>query len=249
MGRTFWIVVGAIVAGILALVLAVGPGLYRHGKELVGPIMDLAASEKAFDELDAEMAWQPPADGTIDAARLERFLEVRAELLPSYRRWEELERGLTDEGDEGLETAKTVLAELREVFAVQESALRTHGMSPAEFRWLEETVYETWLEPGEARAVAGRLEQATREDLEFLAELRRRHGETPVLAALERRLDERLEELGASPPAAETGLPPETVGLLESRRDDIAALDLSRYGTVHDRFWQRDGNFNVQIGD
>ncbi len=249
MGRTFWIVVGAIVAGVLALALAVGPGLYRHGKDLVGPIMDLAASEKAFDELDAAMAWQPPEGGTVDPSRLDRFLAVRADLLPTYRRWEELERELTQNGEESLETAKVVLAELRGVFAAQEAALRAHDMSPAEFRWLEEQVYEEWLEPAEARAGAGRLEQATREDLEFVAELRRQHGETPALAALERRLDGRLKELGAGPPAAETGLPPETVGLLESRRADIAALDLSRYGTVHDRFWQRDGSFNVQIGD
>lgn len=249
MGRTFWIVVGAIVAGILALALAVGPGLYRHGRELVGPIMDLAASEKAFDELDAEMSWQAPEEGRIDAARLDRFLAVRAELLPTYRRWEELERELTGNGEESLDTAKVVLAELREVFAVQEAALRAHDMSPAEFRWLEEKVYEEWLEPGDVRAAAGRLEQATRADLEFVAELRRRYGESSALGEVERRLEERLDAIGAEARAPASDLPPTTVKLLESRHADIAALDLARYGTVHDRFWQRGGSFSVEIGD
>ena len=143
--RIEWVILGAVLAVVLGLVVVFGPGLYRKGKGVVAPIVEMARSDDAVQALNQELPFSPPADGRVDEERLLVFLAVRRELLSLYERWDETVATIDEgQGGDSWEDATVVLEETRRVFRAQVELLREHRMSPAEFRWLEERVYDTW---------------------------------------------------------------------------------------------------------
>ena len=246
-----WTIVGAVAAILLALAAAFGPHLYREGRQMVGPIVDLSKSEEELAALDRELAFAPPADGRIADDRLEAFLAVRHDLLPCYQRWTETTKRVEQNKGDSWQAAKEVLGVTREVFTAQNTALQSHRMSPAEFRWLEEQVYDGWLDRQTALTAADadrRLRQATEEDLRYVVELQARHGNSPALEKLARRLDERLRAL---PPAAQAAADEGPNGqLLRLHHDDIAALRLAEFSELHTRLRQgRRHGVTVRLGE
>ena len=243
-----WTVLGVVAAVLLALALVFGPRLYREGREMVGPMVDLARAEEAVKALDREMPWSPPPDGRIAPDRLEVFLAVRRDLRPFYERFEVLEKALEGRREQGWREAREALGVVREVFQAQVEGLRRRGMAPAEFRWLEEQVYGRWLSAVtrlEAADADRRLRRATAEDLALIAELRRRHGGSAALDELEKRLDERARSLAVAEvePLEELG---PNQALLAARRDEIAELSFERFAELHNRL-RRGGSESVSI--
>ncbi len=245
-----WSVAGAVVAVLTVLGLIYGPGLYREGKALVGPIVELTKSDDRLAELDAEFPFTASADGTIPEDRLDVFLAVRRELLPRYLEWQQLERRLDRSGSEDWDTAKQVLGLVREVAAAQVAALRSHGMSRAEFNWIEDLVYHRWRDGvGEAVVqddVVSELRRATTEDLEFVEGLETRSGGSSATRQIKARLEARIADLEEPELPAIDGVSPDTSRLLWRHRAELAELDLGRYSELHGMLRGRD--VNIELG-
>jgi hypothetical protein len=242
-----WTIVGAIAAILLGLGVVLGPHLYREGRQMIAPIVDLSKSEQELDALDPELAFTPPADGRIAPDRLEPFLAVRRDLLPGYQRWRETTKRVEQHKPDSWQVAKEVLGVTREVFTAQNSALRSHNMSRAEFRWLEEQVYDGWLDRQTVLVAADadrRLRQATEDDLRFLGELRARHGGSKALDEIQRRFDERLTGLPQPAQAAADEGPNDQ--LLRQHHEDIAILKLDAFAELHARL-RKEGHRGVTV--
>ncbi|HSN53746.1 MAG TPA: hypothetical protein VLT32_03700, partial [Candidatus Sulfomarinibacteraceae bacterium] len=108
MARTSTVIVSLLLAvlvvlGVLGLIY--GPGLYREGKALVGPIVELSQVEDQLAALDAGMPFTPPDDMVVPEDRFRVFLDIRRELLPRYTAWQELESRVESSGEEDWQTA------------------------------------------------------------------------------------------------------------------------------------------------
>ncbi|MEE4272405.1 MAG: hypothetical protein V2I67_12070 [Thermoanaerobaculales bacterium] len=241
--------IGVVLAILFAIAAIWGPGFYRKSKALVEPIVEITRSEERLAELDAELPFTEPVDGVVDDARFQAFLDVRRTLLPHYREWEDLERTL-EGGEENWEAALEALEGVRELMEVQIDTLRTAGMSPAEFIWLEDLAYENWF-----AAVSHRVEEsigdaavreATAADLQLLAELERRHGSSAALRSLGDHLRGRLEALENPGAPTVEGVAPETSELFWAHRKELSELDLRAYSEMH-RIIRGSDNVNIQI--
>jgi hypothetical protein len=247
-----WTIIGAVATILLGLAVVFGPHLYREGRQMVAPIVDLSKAEEELAALDRRAAFTPPADGRIAADRLATFLAVRRDLLPCYQRWAETTKRVerTKPGD-SWQAAKEVLGVTREVFTAQNTALQSHHMSRAEFRWLEEQVYDGWLDHQAVAAAADadrRLREVTEEDIGYLRDLRARYGSSRALDELARHLDERLRGLPPTAQAAPDEGPNDQ--LLREHHDEIAALRLDEFSDLHTRLRQgHHRGVTVRVGE
>lgn len=237
----------AVVVTLIAFAAFVGPRLYRAGRSVVAPVVEMSRLEDQLAALDAE--FPPPAEtsDTLDAGRLDDFLAIRRDLAPRYREWDDVVEVVEARGD-SWEGARDVLAVTRDVLRAQIDALRSRSMSPSEFRDLERLVYDRWLDEIDAADVTAAdtsLADVTRADLEFVREQAAREGRTPALEAVERRLETRIDELAAGAPPTVEGIDPEVAALLWAHRDDIAAVRLSAH-PMHSTL-QSPGRGGIQV--
>jgi hypothetical protein len=232
-----WSLIGLVVAIIGILGAVYGPDLYRGGKDLVAPIMEISRAEDTLSELNDELPFTPPDGGLVPENRFTVFLEIRRALLPRYQEWQHMERDLEKGTQEDWSTAMDVLAAVQEVMSLQVETLRTHGMSPAEFVWIEDQIYNTWLPhvADAVRAVAARdaLREATTEDLEILAELERQHGTSAASLSFGNHLRQRLAEIGESNAPEVEGIAAEASELFWAHRQELDDLDLGSYSELH----------------
>jgi hypothetical protein len=246
-----WSIVGAVVAAVAIFAAVLGPRLYREGRAMVEPIMEMASSEKELAALSRNIPWEAPSDGVVGEDRFQVFLDIRRQLQAPYRAWDEVVRAVERQG-ESWEGAKDILSDTRDVMRQQIDALRQHRMSPDEFRFLELAVYDGWLDQLDAHQVPGDtrgLREATDEDLAFVAELAGRHGRSPALTAIEQRLEDRRATLEGLQPPVVDGTPAANAALFWQHRDEIAELDLRTHElhtTLRQAEWQ---GVNVQVGD
>jgi hypothetical protein len=213
--------------------------------------MELSRAEDAVAALNEELAFEPPETNVVTEDRLHVFLVVRKELQPLYERWSEMEAELDESGDtESFDAAKEVLGVLGDGFSTQLEILRRHAMSPAEFTWLDEVVYDEWLTAGSSAADAdSRLAEATKGDLEVLEDARRRHGDSPGLQAVEERLRQRLDSLTAPRQGDLESIPEATSELLWAHRDQITELVLDRSSPYLDLLKGGTGEVRVNVSD
>ncbi len=134
---------------------------------------------------------------------------------------------------------------------MQIETLRAHGMSPAEFIWIEDLAYVTWA--GKIEEVigdsAGRREAPGDHD-------RGQGGSSPNSNAgsghherprsSEPLLDERLQTLENPDPPAVEGVSDETSALFWNHREELDDLDLARYSELHD-ILRGNNDVNIQI--
>jgi hypothetical protein len=251
-----WSVLGAVALLALGAAIIYGPGLYRKGRSVMGPVLELARSEGAIEALQEELPFAPPPGGLVDEERLLVFLEIRRMLVPQYERWSDTRRKVEREMGESWQGAKMILGVTRDVFRAQIDILRGKGMSPAEFLWLETRVYDEWHAEVErllgkgAPEVSRRLRETTVEDLDVLEALQQRHGRTRGLQAMERHLRERLQRLeGEAQPRISSVLEANDRLFWEHHRE-IDALALDEHLTLHSRLRQLEGyTFSLDIGE
>jgi len=253
-GTTIWLVLGIGVAILLVLGLIYGPDLYRKGQSIVAPIMELSKSEEAIEALNAELPFSPPEDGLAVEERLLVFLEVRRQLLPHYEEWLVVEKRIERSGEEDFEVAGEVLDKVTDVYGAQVDVLRANGMSPAEFRWYELSVYEKWLtavetaEMSNARlASTGEIRGLTEEDLAFVDQLRNRHGSSAALDAIRERLAGRLAGLDDPAIPAVEGVAADNSELYWQYREAIAELALDEHQEMHRRLRIKKSGVNIKI--
>lgn len=254
-GTTVWTILAIIAAVLLMLGLIYGPELYRKGESIIAPIMELSKSEKVVEELNVELPFSPPADGLAGEERLLIFFEVRRQLIPSYEGWLSVEKQIERSGQEDLKTVGQALGTVTDVFDAQINILRGQGMSPAEFGWFEFTVYDGWLDKvemtelsGTALANVSELRELTTEDLQFVDQLRGRHGSSAALDAIRGRLAERLAAIDEPEAPLIDGIAPENNTLFWRHRETIAELKLDQHKELHGRLRQgTKGGVNIKI--
>jgi hypothetical protein len=240
MSRTSNVVWGliALVTAILAVLGAVyGPKMIREGKALVGPIVDIAKSEERLADLNTKMPFEVSTDGTVAEDRFLVFLEIRRELLPMYMQWQDIERELEQHGQEDWESAMEVLGAIQSVMGVQMKTLEAHGMSPAEFVWIEDLAYRTWLEEVEDRLTLNAVDEALREtteaDIARLAELESRYGRSKAMREFSAQLEQRLNAFENPEAPGVDGVSPETSALFWTHREELSDLDLATFSELH----------------
>jgi len=243
-----WSLIGTVVAVLGILGLIYGPGMYRQGKALVGPIVDIAQSEERLTALNDEIPFAEPAHGAISDERFTVFLDIRRDLLPRYLEWQAIERQLEQGDPEDWETGMEVLKAIQGVMAMQIETLRIHAMSPAEFIWIENSTYISWAEEVqdviEGSAVTEKLRETTVSDRQALADLERRYGSSRTTKEFATVLDARLESLENPGAPMVEGVPEANSTLFWAHRDEIVELDLARFSELHDIIR---GNNNVNI--
>ncbi len=242
-----WKVLGTAAAVTLVAAAAlVGPRMYRAGRSVVAPVVEMSRLEDRLAALDAEFP-PPPGGPALDADRLRDFLAVRRDLVPAYRAWDEVVREVEARG-ESWAGARDVLAATRDVMRTQIEALRARSMSPEEFRTLERLVYDRWLDAVEGSPRNTGVAEVTRSDLEFVRELTGRDGSSPALTAVEHRLAERLDTLASGGPPPVDGIAPEVGALLWAHHDEIADLRLGSH-TMHSTLrFPGQGGVQIRVG-
>lgn len=232
-----WSLVGGVILVLGILGAIYGPGLYRDGKAIVGPIVDIAKSEERLAALNTQMPFDENADGTVGADRFSVFLDIRRELLPRYLEWQELERKLEQHGQEDWGSAMEVLTAIQGVMTMQIETLQNHGMSPAEFVWIEDLAYVTWAENVEdaieKSAVAETLQAVTAADREALTELEGRFGSSRTTREFAAHLDRRLQTLDNPGPPTVEGVTDATSALFWEHREELSEVDLAAYSELH----------------
>jgi hypothetical protein len=211
----------------------------------------MARSESALEDLDAEFPFTAPSgEAEVTEGRLLEFFAVRRELRPLYSSWQDTVEVVEREHGESWRGAKLILAETRDTMTGQIALLRDAQMSPSEFLWLEEIVYQRWRKPqddAEHRAQREVVRDVTEEDVDIVADLERRHGSSPALRELRSRLDDRLDATEDDGPVSVPGISPATQELLWRYREQIDELDLAGYELHHTL--DRRGGTTITIGD
>lgn len=232
-----WTLIGLVILILGILGAIYGPEIYREGKAIVGPIVDIAQSEDRLASLNTEMGFEEPTDGIVGEDRFSIFLEVRRELMPLYLEWQDMERRLEQHQAEDWGSAKEALAAIQAVLAIQIETLKAHDMSPAEFVWIEDLAYVTWTQGAEetvaARAGTEMLRETTRTDSATLAELEDRYGSSRASREFAAVLDRRLLSLDNPGPPTVEGVTDVTSMLFWDHRQELLDLDLARYSELH----------------
>jgi len=245
-----WSLIGTVIAVLGILGLIYGPGMYRQGKALVGPIVEIAQSEERLAALNTEIPFDEPADGTVGDDRLSVFLAIRRDLLPRYLEWQAIERQLEQHNQEDWESAMEVLAAIQGVMTLQIETLRAHGMSPAEFIWIEDLAYVTWAERIEdiieESAVTEKVRETTATDMDALAGLENRYGSSRATREFGALLERRLQSLDNPDPPSVEGVSDATSSLLWAHREELVDLDLAQYSELHD-FLRGNNTVNLNI--
>jgi hypothetical protein len=240
-----------VVVVIIGLVVVVGPTVYREGRAIAEPIAQMARSEDKLEALDSEFPFTPPeGDAAVTEQRLLEFFAVRRELQPLYLSWRDTVETVEQEHGDSWVGAKPVLSATRDVMAGQIVALRNARMSPSEFQWLEDLVYQGWRSAQGDAADQVRQEvirQLTGEDLEAVSGLERRYGSSAALTELRGRLEGRLAATADVAPASAAGISPNTQQLFWRYRDVIDQLDLAGH-ELHSMLSRRGGT-TITIGD
>ncbi len=246
-----WSLIGTVIAVLAILGLIYGPGMVRQGKALVGPIFDIAQSEERLQALNDEIPFDEPADGMISIERFTVFLDIRRDLLPRYLEWQAIERQLEAGDPEDWETGIEVLKAIQSVMTMQIETLRTHGMSPAEFIWIEDSTYLGWADGAadviEGSATTEKLRATTVSDQQTLADLERRHGSSRTTREFAAVLEARLETLDNPGPPMIEGVPDANCTLFWDHRNEIVELDFARFSELHD-ILRGNNNINIDPG-
>ena len=152
------VAIGCAAVAMLGIVIVVagvgGAAWWAKGK------VEQATGEQDRIESLHEQAnkndFRRPADGVIEEARLQKFLDVRRRVYDVYKKYEkDIEaRGQKEKGDLGdLATAFGMINEIRLAQAQAQAEL---GMSDDEYRFLVEQVYKTMWAAAVARSTGGK---------------------------------------------------------------------------------------------
>jgi hypothetical protein len=152
------VAIGCAAAAILGvIVLAVGLGGAAWWAK--GKIQQVAGDQDRIDSLQEKAnqnAFDRPADGVIQEARLVKFLDVRRRVYDVYKKYEkEIEaRGKKQQADFGDVTK--AIGMINEIRLAQAQAQADLGMSDDEYRFLVEQVYKTMWAAEVAKQTGGK---------------------------------------------------------------------------------------------
>jgi hypothetical protein len=212
------LIAAAVSLGILGLFLAfAGPMLLREGGRIYRPIAKMQGAQKDFETWSREHAFKAPADVSLSAEQLDRFLGLRRRIDAIDEKNPLPIEGLKRNERPSLSQIEGLLEGMGGSVSGQMDAFREAGMTPDEYRYIERVVYRRWLRPLREKGLDP-------------AAVARAAGELTRLAAAEKdasvssrlhRLAQSLTEQRIPPPE---GIPPEAHALLLARATEIDAL-------------------------
>ena len=150
--------VGCGVIILLNIFFFVGAGIY-----FTRPMNKAVDSQKKLNEVLGPANEYVPEIGSLTPARMETFLAVRAELLPSCEEFEKVASGfqaMDELGDQEEEpsmgelfkglgqvmgSVKGLVMEMSEVLEIRNVALLEQGMGMGEYTWIYVLSYNSWL--------------------------------------------------------------------------------------------------------
>jgi hypothetical protein len=213
---------GCLIGVVLFLVLTAtfggifGPGLVRQAREIYAPISRMKSAEHELEAWTHSQGWHEPATPELTPAQLDRFLSLRQELQKQDADNPRPRRG-RGRPRPALEDVPKIVSGVSDVVSQRARAFVRVGMTPAEYRYLENLIYSRWLPPlrldGQDPAV---LEEAARALLAA--------AESEQESAVAARLRAVAQGLRQRRPEAPTGIPGAVHELLWSRAAAIEAL-------------------------
>ena len=141
--------------GIVIVVVGVG-GAAWWAKGKVEQVTDEQDRIGALQAQANKNEFRRPADGLLDEARLQKFLDVRRRVYDVYKKYEQdiAARGKKDKADFGDVT--TAFGMINEIRLAQAQAQADLGMGDDEYRFLVEQVYKTMWAAEVAKSTGGK---------------------------------------------------------------------------------------------
>ncbi|MCP3136294.1 hypothetical protein [Pyxidicoccus xibeiensis] len=196
----------------------------------------LQTQEQELTELNRSHPFQPPADGEVlalDPKRLETYFAVRESALPVFKTFEQKSDEFEKQhgGEDGqqnpslgaaMEAANLMMGLVTEVRTAYISALKQHGMSPAEFQSITGTVYASVMAEGmdQMREAAAQGRVALEKQLE---EMDKRLEDESLSDAERTQLEEAQGQLQAAIDSMAQGTEDAPGGLSEASKKTAAA--------------------------
>jgi hypothetical protein len=212
---------GCLIAAAVALALAttaagvLGPGLFRKAREVYAPIQKMRSAQEDFAAWSKQQGWHEPAEPTLDAAHLDRFLALRKEL--QHLEEDAPRRRVPRDRRPTFRDMPVIVGGVSTFVSARLEAFKRSGMTNEEYRYLEHLVYRTWLA---ALREAGQDPAAKERAAEEILSAARDEPDSATAAHL-RAAAQRVRERRPGPPA---GVPPDVHSLLLGRANDIEAL-------------------------
>lgn len=139
-----------VVVGLLAIVIGIGSRLaVNKVKEYAGGFSQLAEISDMNQKIRNQASFQPPADGRLNAAQVERYVGVQRAMMSSLgdrarkldEKYKQLAKDLDAKGREAnlresLAAWSDVIALVVDAKREQVAALNSAGLSLSEYEWI-----------------------------------------------------------------------------------------------------------------
>jgi hypothetical protein len=212
------LIAAAVGFGLLALLLAlVGPAVVREGGKIYRPIAQMEGAQKDFKAWSQEHAFKAPAQVSLSADQVDRFLGLRRRIDAIDEKNPLPIEGLKRSERPSLSQIEGLLEGMGGSVSGQMDAYREAGMTPDEYHYVERVVYRRWLRPLRAKGLDPAAVSRAAKELTTLAAAEK----DATVAARLKRLAQSLAEQRV--PAPE-GIPAEVHALLLTRAIEIDAL-------------------------
>ena len=215
MKRGCLIAIAVVLAVVGAVVAAFGPGALRRARTMYAPISRMKAEQTEFEAWARQKGWSAPAAPALSAEKLDAFLALRRDLRRLEGKGDELRRRGPAPGERArLRDMPGIMEGVGGLLGERFAAFRKHDIAPAEYDYLENFVYVTWLggiaaegdDPAARERAAHEIDQAAA-----------RESAGPVRT----RLQQVAAGLRSHVPAAPQGIPEEVHRLLLSHVTEI----------------------------
>lgn len=212
------LIAAAVSLGLVGLFLAlVGPVLLREGGRIYRPIAKMQGAQKDFETWSREHAFKAPAEVSLSAEQLDRFLALRRRIDAIDEKNPLPIEGLKRNERPSLSQIEGLLEGMGGSVSGQMDAFREAGMTPDEYRYIERVVYRRWLRPLREKGLdPAAVARAVRELTNLAA--------AEKDAAVSGRLKSLARSLSSQRVPAPEGIPADLHALLLGRATEIDAL-------------------------
>ena len=140
------VLIGCGVVVLAGIVIITGGGFFVRSKFREYTKGDGDYSQKT-EQLSKEYPFTEPANGIITEKQLQRFLAVRKQVFSVYKRYESEFKKLEKE-DRNLSVVTKGWSFVKDLRKEQADGLVAQKMSPEEYRYVVNAVYESWMAAG-----------------------------------------------------------------------------------------------------
>jgi hypothetical protein len=181
------IAIGCAAVGVVAVFGIAATGIVgvwwakKKVKEVTAPYERL----NEYHEKANAQPFTPPADGVIQEARLQKFLEIRKRVHEFYLQHKDEIDALSKQKQGDLSSLTKGIGILGEAQVVRVRAQADLGMSDAEYAYLVASVYKSWMASNVAKENDGKqlsqvLEEAQSKSAESLRETQKQLATQPT---------------------------------------------------------------------